>query len=310
MMNRRSFLRNSLFAFGGAALAGPMALAQESRPSMGKRLIFLHTNDVHSHLNPRSSGPYAGLGGAPQRASLIKAMRARAAANGDALLVVDCGDIFQGTPYFNLFEGEPDIKAMNAMGIQASTIGNHEFDAGIERLAEMAQLADFPFLNCNYDWTGTPMEGLTHESVVHEFDGLRVGLLGVGISLDGLVSARLYGDTKYLDPVENARRVARRLRQDEGCDFVACISHASFSGRGDEPGDRDIAREVPEIDIVMGGHDHDLYDTPRRIERPGGSLGWVNQAGWAGTHMGMVAFDVFGPGQREMAQAGPVAVRA
>ncbi|MDK2970491.1 MAG: 5-nucleotidase [Candidatus Sumerlaeota bacterium] len=302
-MKRRDFLR-----FGGATaaallLAGPEAFA---RPASALRLTLLHTNDVHSHLEPRDSGRFAGLGGAPARMALIEKVRA---ANPHVLLL-DAGDIFQGTPYFNLYNGLPEIEAMNLQGYAAGTIGNHDFDAGIERLAELARdTARFPFLNANYDFAGTPMEGLSRESLVIERDGLRIGLFGLGIKLAGLVSSRLYGATQYRDPIADARRVARRLRHDDGCDFIVCLSHINIKkagGADDEPGDRDLITAVPEIDVILGGHNHILLETPEAYERPGASTGFVNQTGWAGTHIGVLQFDVYGRGKSELANAGPV----
>ncbi|MBX3729578.1 MAG: metallophosphatase [Candidatus Sumerlaeia bacterium] len=304
-MNRREFLRLSALAAAGMAVGTPADLF--ASPASALRLTLLHTNDVHSHLEPMSTGRYAGLGGAPARSALVNRLRQI----NPHVLLCDAGDIFQGTAYFNLFEGEPEILSMNRMGYVASAVGNHDFDAGIERLAELAgNVAQFPFIASNYDFADTPMEGLAHDTMVIERDGLRIGLLGLGIKLEGLVSGRLYGATKYLDPIAHAQRAARHLRHEQRCEFIVCLSHANINSaenRDREPGDRDVIREVPEIDVILGGHNHILLAEPERFERPGAAPGWVNQTGWAGTHLGVLQFDVYGRGKNELAAAGPVA---
>ncbi len=311
-MNRRRFLQGTAGLAGAAALGlRPAGLpAAVEKPASAVRLTIIHTNDVHSHLEPKNSGDYAGLGGAAARAALIRKIRRE----NDHVLLVDAGDFLQGTPYFNLFKGEAEAVAMNETGYLASAIGNHEFDPGIERLAEVARKhMDFPFLCCNYDFRNTPMKGLTRESMIVEKAGLRIGLLGLGIKLDGLVYPGYFGDTRYLDPIIEGRRVARELRNEKGCDFVICLSHinilSSHEQRSDnaEPGDRDVIREVPEIDVIVGGHNHYLLPTPDVLNRRG-SVGYVHQAGWAGTHLGLLQFDVYAKDQKELAAGGTAAV--
>ncbi|MCB2155854.1 metallophosphoesterase [bacterium] len=305
-MRRRDFLKAAGGAVGLLALGSPGMLM--AKPASALRLTLVHTNDVHSHLEPKSEGEYAGLGGAPARSAMIDRFRAE----NDHVLLLDAGDTIQGTPYFNLFQGEPEMRAMSAQGYVASTIGNHEFDPGMERLAEIIdKYADFPFLNANYDFTNTPMQGKTRESILLERDGLVIGLFGLGIKLEGLVSTNLYGETRYLDPIEEARRVARRLRLEEGADFVICLSHINIGRRkphaDEEPGDRQLIQAVPEIDVVLGGHNHVLLREPERYERASGP-GFVNQVGWAGTHLGVLQFDIFDRQKIELASAGPAAV--
>lgn len=297
-MKRRAFI-------GGiaAASAGLIASPLRAKPSSALRLTLLHTNDVHSHLEPKSGGTHAGLGGAPARAAVIKQLRRE----HPHVLLLDSGDILQGTPYFNLFQGKPEMEAMNAMGYMASTVGNHEFDPGIERLAELARdVMKFPFLCCNYDFGDTPMAGLTREWIYADYDGLRVGLFGVGIKLEGLVSARAYGSTRYLNPLESARKTARTLRDDLKCDFVICLSHVSYRGYSGEPGDQDLVREIPEIDVILGGHNH-IFVNAERFDRASAG-GFVNQCGWAGTHLGILQFDVSAREKRELVDSGAFAI--
>jgi 5'-nucleotidase len=303
-MKRRRFLGGSL-----ASLAALQASALPAKPPSALRLTLLHTNDVHSHLEPKSGGEYAGLGGAAARSAVIRKVRSE----HKNVLLLDSGDILQGTPYFNLFHGEPEMKVMSAQGYVASTVGNHDFDAGIERLAELAaKHMNFPFLCSNYDFSNTPMKELTRDWIIVQTEGLRIGLFGLGIKLDGLVPAKSYGETRYLNPLEQARRVASRLRNDERCDFIIGLSHVNLWGVGErqsvtgEPGDHDLIREVPEIDVILSGHNHILLGGAERIERAQ-APGYVNQVGWAGTHFGLLQFDVYGRGRRELASSGVLA---
>ena len=306
-MKRREFLKTTAGAVGLAAIGMPALL--HARPASALRLTIVHTNDVHSHLEPKSEGEFAGLGGAPARSAVIERLRGE----NEHVLLLDAGDTIQGPPYFNLFQGEPEMRAMSAQGYVASTIGNHEFDPGMERLADVIRdYANFPFLNSNYDFRNTPMEGLTRESLLIERAGMKIGLFGLGIKLEGLVSGRLFGETRYLDPIASARRAARRLRHEEGADFIVCLSHINILTRDQrhedaEPGDRDLIREVPEIDVILGGHNHVLLARPEVTPRPGGP-GYVNQAGWAGTHLGILHFDVYGRDKKELAGAALEAV--
>jgi 5'-nucleotidase len=312
MMSRRHFLAAGAAIGAAASLPRPLLAGAETspKPDSALRLTILHTNDVHSHLEPMPSGEFEGMGGAPGRSQFIKAMRAR---NRNVLLL-DAGDMFQGTPYFNLFTGEAELEVMNAMGYDAGTIGNHEFDAGVERLGEViAKHARFPILNCNYGLDNTPLKGLTREYHVMEKEGLRIGLLGVGIALKGLVPDRWIGETEYRDPIANARRVAQVLRNDERCDFIIALSHISIDGaeRGTQPGDRILIREVPEINLIIGGHNHFLLPAPEASWRgKEEGMGYVAQAGWGGTHIGILEFDVYSRGKRELSAARVAALQA
>lgn len=307
VINRRRFMQLTGAAAATAVFAPGEMLAQSAS---ALDLVILHTNDVHSHLEAVKSGDFKGLGGAAIRHAMIEKIRAQ----NKHVLLFDSGDMFQGTAWFNLYQGEAEIKAMSAQGYTAGAVGNHDFDAGIERLAEVTKAhANFPLLCTNLAFKNTPMEGLTRESIVLDIDGLRVGVLGTSIMLDGLVSKRLYGDTQYSDPAAAASRVAKRLRNDEKCDFIICLSHSSLYGQrnpngNSEPGDRAISRDAPEIDIVLGGHNHILMSEPERIDRGSAPLGFIQQTGWAGTHVGAMNFRIYERGKRELGLASPLAV--
>lgn len=308
-LTRRNFLAAGALTVGGLAAGFPTMLP--ARPASALRLVILHTNDVHSHLEPMNRGANKGLGGAPARSAFIQRMRAE----NRHVLLLDGGDILQGTPYFNLYGGEAEFLAMNHVKYDAGTIGNHEFDNGVEHLAMLIRdHAKFPMLKCNYGMDGTPLEGLTREYKVVEKEGLRIGLLGLGIRLEGLVSPTHFGDVRYYDPVEHASRVAKHLRNEENCDFIICLSHINLMARHErghitEPGDRDVIAEVPEIDVVVGGHNHVFMHHPEvRWRGTRRNPGYVLQAGWGGTHIGVSHFDIYGRGQRELVQGGLGAV--
>ena len=296
-------------AAAAAAVFAPASLFAQTSSALD--LVILHTNDVHSHLEPLKSGEFKGLGGAAIRHAMIEKIRAE----NKHVLLLDSGDMFQGTAWFNLYQGEAEIKTMSAQGYLAGAVGNHDFDAGIDRLAEVLKAhANFPLLCTNLDFKNTPMEGLTREYIVQDVDGLRVGILGTSILLDGLVTKRLYGETKYNDPAAAASRVAKQLRHDEKCDFIICLSHSSLYGQRNpsgntEPGDRAIAVNAPEIDIVLGGHNHILMDEPEKIDRGSQPVGFIQQTGWAGSHIAAMNFRIYDRGKREMSVASPLEVR-
>jgi 5'-nucleotidase len=225
MLTRKDFLRQAALS-AGAIVTGP-AIAEAADYFSPLKLTILHTNDVHSRLEPfpMDGGRNQGLGGVAGRARLIDTIRKE---EGQVLLF-DAGDIFQGTPYFNIYKGEPEIKAMSAMKYDACTIGNHDFDAGMENLAtQLTNHANFPMLVCNYDFTGTPMEQKTRPYTTFKKGKLKIGVFGVGIEGKGLIPDSLFGATKYLDPVQKANETAGRLKTDERCDMIICLSHLGW----------------------------------------------------------------------------------
>lgn len=253
-----------------------------------KQLYILQTSDTHSRIepvSPHSSDPYAGLGGVARRAAFVRQARSE----HPDLLLVDCGDISQGTPYYNMFGGELEVKAMNLMGYDAMTIGNHEFDNGLDNLARLIRLADFPVVCANYDVTGTVLEGLVQPDVVIERDGLRIGLFGLGAELDGLVQSDKCEGVRFLDPVETARREVKRLREDEQCDVVVCLSHLGISGDESDPiSDQALVRGTQGIDLVLGGHSHTYMERPRYLMNAAGKSVPVMHVGKNGTYVGKI----------------------
>ena len=287
MQNRRDFLKKAGIG-GGLLLTGSFPW-QSLAGGTVKRLTILHTNDVHSRMEPfgEDGGKFAGQGGVAARAAVIRQIRAE----GHPVLLLDAGDIFQGTPYFNLYHGEPEIKAMSAMGYDACTMGNHDFDAGVEGFARQLPHASFPVLTANYDFTGTALEGKTQPYTVLKRDGLKIGIFGLGIQLKGLVAPEAFGKTQYEDPVYVARKMSDRLRKKEKCDMVICLSHLGYSYNTGKISDRILAKETEGIDLIIGGHTHTFLDEPAVITNKKNEEVIVNQVGWAGLRLGRLDYE-------------------
>ena len=285
-MNRRNFLTKAGI---GAGLMAAGAFPFESFAGERiRKLTILHTNDVHSRLDPfpMDGGRLQGLGGVEARASLIKQIRAEE----ENVLLLDAGDIFQGTPYFNMYKGEPEIKAMSMMRYDACTMGNHDFDAGVEGFARQMPHAGFPVLVANYDFTDTPLEHKVKPYTIIKKGGLKIGILGVGVELDGLVSQAAYGNTKYTDPVPVANRISEFLKKKEHCDMVICLSHLGYEYSSNKVSDKVLARETSYIDLVIGGHTHTFLDQPTKVTNRLGKETWINQVGWGGVRLGRLDY--------------------
>lgn len=287
MSTRRKFITQGAVATG-ALLSSNTVLASFTGEKV-KRVTILHTNDVHSRLEPfpMDGSKNQGLGGVAARAELIKAIRAEQ----EHVLLLDAGDIFQGTPFFNIYKGEPEMKAMSAMQYDAATMGNHDFDDGLEDFVTQLKHATFPIIICNYDFTGTVMEGKYLPFKIFKKGKLKIGVTGVGVELSGLVSDVNYGNTKYLDPIENANRIATTLKKENGCDMVICLSHLGYKYSSNKVSDEVFARESENIDLIIGGHTHTFFDAPEVYKNKNGNDVIVNQVGWAGIVLGRLDFE-------------------
>jgi 5'-nucleotidase len=287
MLSRRKFITQTAMATG-SLLVGSNLLYAKELPDATKRLTILHTNDTHSRIEPfpMDGSRNEGLGGVASRSQLIKKIRNEE----QNVLLLDAGDIFQGTPYFNIYKGEPEIKAMTAMGYDATTIGNHDFDAGIETLAtQLHRHAQFPMIVCNYDFSQTPMENLYVPYKILKKGGLKIGILGVGIELDGLVPQNLSGNTKYLNPLQKANKYADELKK-KGCDLIICLSHLGYRYSDNKVSDLMLARETQNIDVIIGGHTHTFLEAPFIEKNKKGEDVVINQVGWAGIMLGRLDF--------------------
>lgn len=306
MHNRRTFIRQSAMAAASVLAGAHAGAAAWQADADSRKLTILHTNDTHSRVDPfpMDGSRNEGQGGVAPRAALIKQIRSEAA----NVLLLDAGDIFQGTPYFNLYKGEPEIKAMTAMGYDACTIGNHDFDAGIDNLAlQMKQHASFNTIISNYDFSGTPMESVAVPYRIFKKGNIKVGVLGVGIELDGLVPANMYGATKYLDPVQRANEVAGVLHA-KGCDLIICLSHLGYKYAGNKVSDQQLARETENIDLIIGGHTHTFLDKPDVLQNKKGAPVVVNQVGWAGLQLGRLDFDFTRKKGQRLISANPLSI--
>lgn len=246
-----------------------------------------------------------GLGGVAARSALVKKIRQEE----EQVLLLDAGDIFQGTPYFNLYKGEPEIKAMSMMGYDACTMGNHDFDAGMENFATQMKKAGFPFLICNYGVANTPLEYGCMPWKTFRKGKLKIGITGVGIELNGLVPDNLYGQTLYHEPVQKLNETAELLRNREGCDMVICLSHLGYSYRDNKVSDKVLAAESEHVDLIIGGHSHTFMDKPEIIRNKKGSDVVVNQVGWAGIQLGRLDFEFSGRKKKNLAASRSIAIR-
>jgi 5'-nucleotidase len=289
MLSRKKFIRQAALS-AGVIMAGPSVIKAAEYFSPLK-LTILHTNDTHSRLEPfpMDGGRNQGLGGIAARSQLITQIRGEE----EHVLLLDAGDIFQGTPYFNLYKGEPEIKAMSVMNYDATTIGNHDFDAGMENLAlQLTRHANFPMLIANYDFTRTPMENKTQPYKIFKKGKLKIGVLGVGIEGRGLIPDSLFGETKYLDPIQKANEVAATLKKSQGCDLVICLSHLGNLYKGSNTvSDEVLAKETENIDLIIGGHTHTFLDNPIVYKNKKGDDVIVNQVGFAGIILGRLDFE-------------------
>lgn len=307
-MNRRDFVRalGAGSAAGAAGLAAaatradalplPSVASVPSRPSPpapygplaedALNLVVLHTNDTHSRMDPfpMDGGPFQGLGGAARRATLVRRIRDA----NEHVLLLDAGDIFQGTPYFNFFGGELEFRVMTEMGYDAATLGNHDFDNGMDGLMSMLPHAGFDFVCANYDIDDPALAERVSPYVTRDFGGVKVGIFGLGIAFRGLVLPTLHEGVRYRDPVAAARSTARELR-DLGCSLVICLSHLGYAYRSStRPSDRTVATAVPEIDLVLGGHTHTFLDDAESFDRGSSGFTLVNQVGWGGMRLGRI----------------------
>lgn len=292
-MKRKEFIK----AIGGGTLAlslAPNLVFAGQNKIFGNdtphKLTILHTNDQHSRIEPFDSS-YSrnpNQGGFARRATLIQQIREQE----ENVLLLDSGDIFQGTPYFNFYGGELEFKLMSMMGYDASTMGNHDFDNGLEGFLKVLPNAKFPFITSNYDFSNTVLDGKTEKYKIFKKNGIRIGIFGVGIELDGLVGKKQFKETKYLEPIEVAQHYADFLKKDKKCDLVICLSHIGYDYRDDDKkvSDKKLAAKTDNIDIILGGHTHTFLPEPQIFTNKSGKNVLVNQVGWAGLLLGRIDF--------------------
>lgn len=285
-MKRRNFIKYS----GAGLLVTATNPAWAFRPLKpeSKKLTILHTNDFHSRIDPfpPGSGRNSLQGGVARKSTLIQQIREKE----ENLLLFDSGDVFQGTPYFNFFAGQLEMQIMALLKYDALTIGNHDFDGGIENLAKQLEQVHFPVLCGNYNFANTPMEGKTKPYHIFKKDGLRIGVFGLGIELKGLVPQELYTHTIYEDPVEKANEYAKLLKVEEKCNLVVCLSHLGYQYQENKVSDVTLAAATENIDVILGGHTHTFLPSPTKVKNIAGKTVYINQAGWGGIILGRLDF--------------------
>ena len=251
-------------------------------------LTIVHTSDTHSCVEPISphdiKPQQADKGGFIRRVSLVKELRQKYT----NMLLLDCGDFSQGSVYYSLFKGEVEVSLMNLMGYDACTIGNHEFDCGMENMARLFRMAQFPIVCSNYDFTGTVCEGLVKPYIIKEYEGIRVGIFGVCPQLEGLVSSANCKGVVYHKPLEVAQEIVDKLRGEECCDFVICLSHLGYGDSDDQ--DPALIRGTRGIDVVLGGHSHSYFEYTKYLPNADGREIPLDHQGKNGQFVGVLDF--------------------
>ena len=287
-MKRRNFLKH-IKTSTICGLTLPLT-GLTSSSNKFKKITILHTNDVHSHIDPfpENDPINPNSGGVVARSNLINFIKK----GNPNTLVLDAGDVFQGTPYFNFFEGEVELKLMSKMGYNASTLGNHEFDNGIEKLAKSLKHANFSFLNSNYTFKNTALENKISKYKIFNVDGIKIGVFGLGIELNGLVEKKLYTVINYLDPVEISIDITNELKFNHNCDLIICLSHLGFSYSKDKNimCDLVLAKKTRNIDLIIGGHTHTFLEKPVQIKNLDDKNVLINQVGCFGINLGKIDF--------------------
>ena len=283
-MNRRKFIYNS-----SLASLSVMGLNSCNLKNENVKITILHTNDVHSQIEPFpfNHDKYPDRGGFARRANIFKGLMKI----NPNTLIFDAGDIFQGTPYFNFFQGDLELKLMKEMGYNAATIGNHEFDAGLKKLKENIVNNNFPFVSSNYDFTNTELEGLISNYKIFKKEGIKIGVFGLGIELNGLVSSSLFKETKYYDPVEITQEMTSKLKNKQKCDLIICVSHLGHSYQTDKISDLKLGRLTSDIDLIIGGHTHTFLKKPEIIKNSQDKDVIINQVGSNGIYVGKIDFN-------------------
>ena len=287
-MKRRNFLKH-IKTSTICGLTLPLT-GLTSSSNKFKKITILHTNDVHSHIDPfpENDPINPNSGGVVARSNIINFIKK----GNPNTLVLDAGDVFQGTPYFNFFEGEVELKLMSKMGYDASTLGNHEFDNGIEKLAKSLKHANFSFLNSNYTFKNTALENKISKYKIFNVDCIKIGVFCLGIELNGLVEKKLYTGINYLDPVEISIDITNELKFNHNCYLIICLSHLGFSYSKD----KNImcylvlAKKTRNIDLIIGGHTHTFLEKPVQIKNLDDKNVLINQVGCFGINLGKIDF--------------------
>lgn len=287
MPSRRNFLQKAAWA-SSLLLLGKFPHTAFAANKTTK-ITILYTNDTHSQIDPLPSDApkNAGLGGVQARANLIQKIRTEEA----NVLLLDAGDFFQSSAYFDVYKGAIEIEAMNQMKYDAAGLGEHEFDGGIENLAKQVSNAKFSILCCNYSYLNAALQDKIKPFTIVEKAGIKIGVLAVGINLEGLVDDEIRKQIQFENPLEKANKVAKYLKKKENCDFIICLSHLGLYSHGDSNfNDKILAKETENIDLIIGGHSHTLLQKPLKYFNLQKQEVLVVQSGWGGSHLGRLDY--------------------
>ena len=287
-MKRRDFIQKTA---ASSALLGLSGVSLSSFSTIDtKKITILHTNDTHSHIDPFPADhpKNPNMGGAARRAAIIESIRKEE----KNVLLLDAGDIFQGTPYFNYYGGELEFKLMSMMQYDLATMGNHDFDNGIDGFYTQLPHAKFDFVSANYDFKNTVLNDIVKPYKIIIKDGIKIGIFGLGVQLDGLVDKKLYKETVYNNPIEVAQDMSRILKEEKKCDLVICLSHLGFKYKDEpeKPSDIVLAQKTKNIDLIIGGHTHTFLDKPVIEKNSEGKEVLINQVGCFGVNLGRIDF--------------------
>lgn len=287
-MKRRDFIQKTA-ASGTLLTLGGLSLSSFGEDEV-KKITILHTNDVHSHIDPfpANDPKNPNQAGVARRAAIIEQIRKEE----ENVLLLDAGDIFQGTPYFNYYGGELEFKLMSMMKYDLATIGNHDFDNGVEGLLAQLPHANFGFVSANYDFMNTVLYGRIEPYKIFNKGGIKIGIFGLGIELQGLVDKKLYRETKWHNPIEIAQDMSRILKEEKKCDIVICLSHIGFNYKNDPEKVCDVmlAQKTKNIDLIIGGHTHTFLEKPVIEKNIVGEEVLINQVGCYGINLGRIDF--------------------
>jgi len=253
------------------------------------KITILHTNDTHSQIEPFPAGTRnAGMGGVARRATFVRQIRTE---NPNTLLV-DGGDSFQGTPYFNFYHGELEIKSMSLIGYDVITLGNHDFDDGVESLVKALQHAKFDIVSVNYNVEQSPLKDFVKPYVIRNLAGIKIGILGLGIDFDGLVTTDKHIGVTYQNPIEPAKAVVKELKETHKVDLIVALSHLGYRYENEPTrvSDINVAKAIPDIDFIVGGHTHTFMKEPDVIKHANGKQTLLFQVGFGGINVGRVDF--------------------
>ncbi len=283
-MRRRTFIYNSSFAS-----LSVIGLNSCNNLFNDVKLTILHTNDLHSQIDPFpiNHDRFPNGGGFARISKIFEDLIKK----NPNTLIFDAGDIFQGTPYFNFFKGQLELNLMKKMGYDASTLGNHDFDAGLEILKKNILKNNFEFICSNYDFRNTVLEGVTNNYKIYNKQGIKVGVFGLGIELKGLVNPGLYKETKYLDAIETAQEMTRILKKEKMCDLIICLSHLGYNYESSKISDINLGSKTSDIDLIIGGHTHTFLDKPTIINNINNEKVIINQVGTRGIFIGKIDFN-------------------